>query len=293
MTMTRAALPEAHGDNIARPFLKWVGGKRQLVPELMGAIKALKGTPLIRKAHYYEPFIGGAALFFAMRAQGWAGRATLGDANEHLVRTYLGVRNDVEGVINALKSGPRYSETEYYQERECFIRLLGQDDAVIAAWVIYMNRTGFNGLWRVNGKGEYNVPFGRYTNPRICDEINLRACAKALHDTTFKMRDFEKTVSTAERGDLVYFDPPYVPVNTTSDFTSYTRNGFTIEDQVRLRDCALKLKRRGVHVILSNAHVPKVHELYYGEFKLIPVEARRNVNSDASKRGVVGEVIIT
>lgn len=268
---------------VARPPTKWAGGKRQLLPELRKALPAKWG-------HYYEPFIGGGALFFDLRASGWTGAATLGDANERLVRMYLGVRGDVDEVIRLLRK-TRYDKTFYLRERARNPDLFG-DDAEIAAWFIYLNKTGFNGLYRVNRKGEFNVPFGRYDNPLICDELNLRACAKALCKTKFVIGDFEKTLKSAETGDLVYCDPPYVPVSATSDFTSYTRDGFDMPDQVRLRDCAAALKKRGVHVILSNADVPAVRKLYKG-FTIRAVSARRAINSKATSRGAVGEVIIT
>jgi DNA adenine methylase len=266
----------------ARPPIKWAGGKRQLLPELRKALPA-------KWRHYYEPFIGGGALFFDLRASGWTGAATLGDANERLVRTYIGVRDSVETVIELLKK-TRYDKTFYLRERARNPDLFG-DDAEIAAWFIYLNKTGFNGLYRVNRRGEFNVPFGRHDNPLICDDINLRACAKALCKTKFVIGDFEKTLKSAETGDLVYCDPPYIPVSASANFTSYTRDGFDMPDQVRLRDCAAALKKRGVHVILSNADVPAVRKLYKG-FTIRAVSARRAINSKATSRGAVGEVII-
>jgi DNA adenine methylase len=276
---------------LARPFLKWVGGKRQLVPELLKTVVSARpawGTEGLR-GHYYEPFLGGGALFFALRVHGWYGSATLGDSNDRLVRTYMGVRDDVEAVIEGLRSKV-YDKDAYLHERSREID--HREDTDVAVWMIYLNKTGFNGLYRVNAKGEFNVPFGRYTNPTICDDVNLRACAKALHHTKFLIGDFEKTVRSAERGDLVYFDPPYVPVSKTANFESYTKDGFSMEDQRRLRDCAWKLRERGVHVILSNADTAAVRDLY-ARFACRRVEARRAVNSDASKRGNVGELIIT
>jgi DNA adenine methylase len=267
----------------AKPFVKWAGGKRQLLPALWHVMPDKFG-------HYYEPFIGGGALLFSLRAAGWCGPATLGDANERLVRTYLGVRNDVESVIECLKE-KQYDKAEYLEERARDPDLM-DDDCDVAAWFIYLNKTGFNGLYRVNADGKFNVPFGRYDNPTICDAEGLRLCAKALKRTTFKIGDFEKTLKSAERGDLVYSDPPYLPVNATSNFTSYTRGGFTFEDQERLAACAARLKQRGVHVILSNADLPAIHKMYKG-FKIRRVEARRSINSKASARGLVGEVIIT
>ena len=274
----------------AGPFLKWAGGKRQLLPELLKHVppQVFYGN---KPGHYYEPFIGGGALFFQLRKLGIDGPATLGDSNERLVRTYIGVRDDVEAVIEGL-SGMTYDRVEFNTERARDWNLL-IDDADFAIRFIYLNRTCFNGLYRVNRKGDFNVPFGKYTNPTICDAEGLRSAAAALKKTTFKIGDFEKTVKSAELGDLVYFDPPYVPVNETSNFTGYTRDGFTYEDQERLRDCAVNLKRRGVHVMLSNADVPIVRQLYAGkEFKTHVVSARRNINSKGSSRGIVGEVII-
>lgn len=265
-----------------KPFVKWVGGKRQLLPELRKSLPEEFG-------HYYEPFVGGGALFFDLRASGWRGAATLGDGNERLVRTYLGVRNDVEAVIEELRA-MHYDRASYLYERGRDID--SKEDVDVAAWFIYLNKCGFNGLYRVNRKGEFNVPFGRYDNPMICDAVGLRAASRALKRTKFLIGDFEKTVKSAEAGDLVYFDPPYVPVNTTANFTSYTRDGFTMADQIRLRDCARALIRRRVRVVLSNADVPEVRDLYR-DFNIRGVEARRSVNSKATARGKVGEVVIT
>lgn len=270
-------------------FLKWVGGKRQLLPEL---VKALPQDG--EMGHYYEPFLGGGALFFELRNRGWRGSATLGDANELLIRTYRGVRNDVEGVIEYLKNST-YNKKEYLEERARSGLMYNKpDDDEVAAWFIYINKCGFNGLWRVNKRGECNVPFGKYTNPLICDAERLRAASVALRRTKLVTTDFEKTVRNAEAGDLCYFDPPYLPKTATANFTSYTRDGFTWQDQVRLRDCALRLKKLGAFVILSNADVPAVYELYdYKPFHITKVSARRAINSRASARGPVGEVLIT
>lgn len=275
----------------AVPFLKWAGGKRQLLPELLKHLPLRDPATRGAYGHYYEPFIGGGAFFFKLRELGFNGAATLGDDNERLVRTYMGVRNDVEAVIEGLQ-GMAYNKREFLEERARDWNTL-VEDADYAIRFIYLNRTCFNGLYRVNRKNEFNVPFGKYTNPTICDAPGLRLVKAALRKTTFKIGDFEKTVKGAEQGDLVYFDPPYVPVNKTSDFTGYTRNGFTYEDQERLRDCSLALKLRGVHVMLSNADVPIVRKLYANVFKIHAVSARRNINSKGSSRGVVGEVIIT
>jgi len=278
-----AAAPEPIA--IARPFLKWAGGKRQLAPELLARMPAKFGT-------YYEPFVGGGALFFALVPQLRAGRAVLSDMNTDLTVSYIGVRDDVEGVIACLKEMP-YDREFYLETRGKSAQSRNHmDDAERAAWVIYTNKAGFNGLYRVNRKGEFNVPFGRYDNPTICDEPNLRAASAALKLAHIRIGDFERALRGAEEGDAVYCDPPYVPVSATADFTGYTSGGFGPADQTRLRDCALALKRRGVFVMLSNADVPAVRKLYRG-FKIERVEARRAINSKADRRGAVGEVIIT
>lgn len=274
----------------AQPLLKWAGGKRQLLPEIR------KNTPE-KFGDYYEPFLGGAAVFFDLYAAGRLKpphRAFLGDMNAELVETYKLVRDIPGDVITALRrhakkhDAPLAKAEAYYYE----VRASQRRGAELAARMIYLNRTGFNGLYRVNKKGGFNVPFGDYANPTICDAENLLACSRALRGTSIRHIDFEKrVVDNACRGDFVYFDPPYVPVSATSDFTSFTRDGFTLEDQKRLVECAAKLKRRGVHVLLSNADVPIVRKLYKG-FGMRRIEARRNINSKGGKRGAVGELLI-
>ncbi len=284
MTALPAAAAATGGVVAPKPWLKWAGGKRQLLPELR------KYMPIDDAGHYYEPFIGGGAVFFDLRARGFEGHATLGDANERLVRAYLGVRNDVEAVIETLR-GSRYDKREYLRERAR--KVDGLEDDEVAAWLIYLNKTGFNGLYRVNRAGQFNVPFGRYDNPTICDTEGLRAASGALRKTEMRIGDFEKTVRGAEQRDLVYFDPPYCPVSDTANFVGYAKDGFDMADQERLRDCAVRMKQRGVHVVLSNADVPAVRKLYAKGFKLHSVSARRSINSDKSARGPVGELIIT
>lgn len=274
-----------------KPWLKWAGGKRQLLPELL---KSLPEDFFENRAnsHYYEPFVGGGALFFELRSRGWSGPATLGDMNSLLVRSYMGIKHDVEMVIESLKAWGPADKEEFLAARSKLPDDRWLDEGV-ASWMIYLNKCCFNGLWRVNGAGYFNVPFGKWNKPpTICDEETLRSASKALECTKLLAADFERVVKSAESGDLVYMDPPYVPVSKTSDFTSYTRDGFTIDDQKRLRDCALKLKERGVYVVLSNADVPVVREMYEG-FNIRRVEARRSINSKGGKRGAVGEVIIT
>jgi DNA adenine methylase len=268
----------------ARPFLKAVGGKTALLPEILPRLPAKIGT-------YFEPFLGGGAVFFALAAEKRFERAVLGDLNRERMETYSAIWLDVDAVIRELKKHV-YDEKRYYAVRAQSPVSLSVEGA--AARHIYLNRTCFNGLFRVNKKGVFNVPFGKYTNPTICDEENLRAVSAVLRKTsaTITALDFEKTVFAAKRGDAVYFDPPYAPASETANFTSYTAGGFGPADQERLRDVARKLIDRGVHVLLSNSDTPFVRELYKG-FKLEEVQAPRRVNSKGSKRGNVGELLIS
>ena len=261
-----------------RPFVKWAGGKRQLLPELLRHVPE-------RFGRYFEPFVGGGALFFALRPPS----AVLTDVNERLIRTYRGVRNDVEGVIRRLEEF-RHEESFYYEQRDRDID--AGTDADVAAWFIYLNKVGFNGLYRVNRNNRFNVPFGRHKNPTICDEATLRACSAALQNAHLEKTDFADAVAEAGPGDLVYFDPPYVPVSVTSNFTKYTSDGFGPDDQVRLRDLALSLKQRGVHVILSNSSADFVRDLYQPSFTTTEVSATRLVNSKVTRRGAITELVI-
>ena len=263
---------------VPRPFLKWAGGKRQLLPELLAQLPAQRRT-------YHEPFLGGGALFFKLQPD----RAVLSDLNERLIRTYRAVRDDVEAVVEALRECPN--------DKDFFLRMRARvidsaNDIELAAWFIFLNKTGFNGLYRVNKKGQFNVPFGGYKNPAICDADNLRACSEVLSGVKILHTDFRHVEEMTEPGDFIYFDPPYVPLSTTASFTSYTRDGFTLEDQTELRDMARCLKRKRVHVLLSNSSVPVVHELYAEGFQRREVLAARAINSDATKRGKVAEALI-
>jgi DNA adenine methylase len=269
---------------IARPFVKFVGGKTKLLPEILQRLPAAFNT-------YYEPFLGGGAVFFALTEENRFKNAVIGDANADLMRTYEALARDVDNVIRELKKH-LYKEEYYYAVRKLRPGLLSLTDH--AARFIYLNKTGFNGLYRVNKKGEFNVPFGRYTNPTICDEENLRTVAAVLgkdHGTAVT-GDFERTVDGANKGDVVYFDPPYVPASETANFTAYTVGGFGLQDQIRLRDVAKRLAARGVHVLLSNSDTPLVRELYE-KFNLEEVQVPRSINSKSGKRGKVGELLIS
>jgi|SRR5580700_3839958 DNA adenine methylase len=261
-----------------RPFLKWAGGKRQLLPELERYVP--RGYP-----RYFEPFIGGGALFFRLQPP----KAVLADVNERLIRTYRGVKKNVDDVIRLLKDYP-HNEKFFYELRD--VDIDARTDAEVAAWFIYLNKTGFNGLYRVNRRNRFNVPFGRYANPTICDAATLRSCSAALAEAELVVDDFEVVLAKAKRRDFVYIDPPYMPLSITSSFTSYTSSGFGMEQQTRLRDVALRLKKCGVRILLSNSSAPDVRRLYREGFETTEVSATRQVNSKASGRGAITELVI-
>jgi DNA adenine methylase len=266
------------GSAPGRPFIKWVGGKRQLLPELTRYVPA-------QFNNYFEPFVGGGALFFELRPK----TAVLADANKRLIRTYTGVRDSVEEVISMLRDYP-HDEKFFYELRDKNVD--SGTDAEMAAWFIYLNKIGFNGLYRVNRQNRFNVPFGRHRNPNICDAPTLRACSAALAGTELRVSDFEAVVEQAQAGDLVYFDPPYVPLSVTSSFTLYTSDGFGADAQLRLRDVARRLKQRGVYVLLSNSSAGFVREIYQPDFEVTEVSATRLVNSNGARRGAITELVI-
>jgi DNA adenine methylase len=277
------AVPGAPGRR-PKPFVKWAGGKRQLLGRLRELYPPGFGT-------YHEPFVGGGAVFFDLTAtHGCLGpRAVLTDVNQELMDCYRAIRVDVKAVIAALKQH-RYEERYYYHQRE-------QDPVELslaerAARMIYLNRTGFNGLYRVNSKGKFNVPFGRHKNPTICDAPNLLACAEALADVALEVEPFEAVVDRARPGDFVYCDPPYIPLSATANFTAYQKHGFGMANQDKLAEVFERLAARDVLVMLSNSDVPWVHERY-GDHAIRVIKARRAVNSNGARRGPVGEVVVT
>lgn len=266
------------------PFLKWVGGKRQLLPELLRRIGRLATF-----GAYHEPFVGGGALFFELWSRGrLSGPVRLSDNNPNLIAAYEGVKYAVEQVIELLREHARRHDKEHYYAT----RAARPDSlAAQAARIIYLNRTCFNGLFRENSRGEFNVPMGRYVNPRICDEANLRAAAEALRDVRIDTAPFDSVVEAAAPGDLVYFDPPYHPVSATANFTAYQRDGFGEDDQRALAGVFRALDANGVHVLLSNSCTEFVRGLY-ADFVVENVSASRCVNSRADRRGPVWEVLV-
>jgi DNA adenine methylase len=271
-----------------RPFVKWVGGKRQLLEQFKRMLLYPPESFDSHTAKYYEPFVGGGAVFFDLLPE----QALLSDLNKELVITYNVIKTDVEKLIIALK--------KQKVDKEYFLNIRAKDskkmsDIAVATRFIYLNRTCFNGLYRVNSKGGFNVPFGKYTNPRICDEENLRKVSKALQKVEIKHSDYKIVLKTAKKGDFVYFDPPYFPVSKTASFTSYTSSSFLEKEQIELRDTFVALHKRGCFVMLSNSDTAFIKKIYSGikSVRISMVAAGRMINSDASKRGKVNEVLVT
>lgn len=263
----------------ARPLLKWAGGKRQLLDAIRRRLPDEIDT-------YYEPFVGGGAVFFALAAERRFRRAVLADQNVELIDTYKAVRDDVEGVIRELRKLP-HTEDAYYRIRQASPRIFVKR----AARMIYLNRTGYNGLYRVNRSGKFNVPFGRYARPNICDEERLLEVSKALRGVVLKVSDFEETVARAKAGDVVYFDPPYVPVSATARFAEYHHTAFGDLEHRRLSDLYARLWEKDVHAVLSNSDTPSTRMLYRG-YQFEAVSARRSINSAPGGRGHTSELLV-
>ena len=263
------------------PIVKWIGGKRQLMFEL------LKNMPQIYN-RYFEPFIGGGALFFELQPD----NAYISDMNEELINLYQVVRDNVDELITDLQKHD--ISKEYFMEIRNIDRTEDYEnwsDVQKASRFIYLNRTCFNGMYRVNSKGEFNVPFGHYKNPRIIDENNLLNCSNLLQRTEIKHADFSEILTKVQKGDFVYFDPPYVPLSETSSFTSYTKGGFDIDMQFKLRDVCDELDAMGVKFVLSNSDTKLVNELYES-YNIKKVFASRQINANADGRGKITEVLV-
>lgn len=266
-----------------QPFLKWAGGKRQLLSAIARYLPDKFNT-------YYEPFLGAGAVLFYLRPK----RAVVNDINAELMNTYMAVRDDIENLLADLKK--HKNEKEYYYrlrdlDRTADFRRLTPTQR--ASRIIYLNRTCYNGLFRVNRQGYFNVPFGRYKNPQIVNEPVLRAVHHYFNtaDVQLLNTDFEQAVASARAGDFVYFDPPYDPVSETARFTGYSHDGFDKKEQERLRDVFVELDRRGCLVLLSNSATDFVKHLYR-DYRIVTVTANRNINSVASKRGKIDEVLV-
>jgi len=264
-----------------RPFLKWAGGKGRLIPQYQPHLPRPD-----QYTTYYEPFLGGGALFFHLQPA----RACLMDINPELVNVYQCVRDQVERVIALLRKHETLHSKEYYYA------MRSQSPSTCAeraARLIYLNRTCFNGLYRENSRGLFNVPMGRYKNPRICHSELLRVVSASLQNTSIAEHPFEAILNLATQPeDFVYFDPPYYPISATSKFTGYNRFSFSEEDHIRLRDVFVQLARRNVQVMLSNSDCPFVRDLYAG-FNIHTISAIRAINSNTQRRGKITEVLVT
>jgi DNA adenine methylase len=265
-----------------RPFMKWAGGKRQLLPEL------LKRTPR-NFTRYVEPFVGGGALFFALQPS----CAYLSDINDELINVYRMVRDHPEDLISELAT--------YHYEKEFFYKVRDLDRQSNfaempalqrAARTIYLNRTCFNGLYRVNASGYFNTPFGRYQDPTIVDPDNMRLCSELLQNATIEAATFDTLETKVMPEDFIYFDPPYVPLSETSSFTTYAKGGFGNEMQQALAELCVRLNQRGIRFMLSNSDTALVRDLYT-DFKIEEVSASRSINSQAQKRGALIELLVT
>ena len=277
----------------ARPFLKWAGGKAQLLPALLERAPRSIDT-------YYEPFLGGAALFFALASDPELAprRVVLNDQNHELVTTYEAVRDHLDQLIAQLEPlVDRYGAADADVRAEIFYAVREEQTSApveVAARLLFLNKTCFNGLYRVNQRGLFNVPHGKYKNPKILDPVVLAAASSALQDTELLNGDFEEACASAGPDDFVYFDPPFHPLSDTANFTSYTAGTFAREDQLRLKWWMDGLRDRGVPVMLSNSPHEWMVGVYEGShYRVERTPARRSINSKGDRRGVVDELVVT
>ncbi len=267
------------------PLLKWVGGKRQLLADII---------PLINKkcSTYVEPFVGGGAVFFELQPK----KAIINDYNEELINVYKVVREFPEELIALLEEHNIGNNEEYFYKLRALDRNSGyseMSDIQKAARIIYLNKTCYNGLYRVNSAGQFNSPYGRYKNPNIINATTIRAMSKYLQNPQIKIMqgDYREVLKGIRKGSFVYLDPPYMPISSSSSFTGYTENGFSYEQQVTLKKECDKLKEKGISFLQSNSDCPEIRELYK-EYDIKTVQAKRSINSNATRRGEISEVLI-
>ena len=267
----------------AQPFLKWAGGKSAIADAILQRL-----PKDVRDRTYREPFLGGGAVFFRLQPE----RAVLSDALADLVTTYEVVQTRVEVLIKRLeKLKETHSEEQFYAVRERFNAQRDADRIDRAAWLVYLNKTCFNGLFRTDAKGEFNVPVGSYKNPGIVNPAEMRVASAVLAEAEIRNAPFDHLLDVAEAGDVIYLDPPYVPLTRTSSFSGYHEGVFTLDDQARLAKVFRELDARGCLLALSNSDTPAVRELYAG-FDLAPILAPRAISSKASTRGEVSELLV-
>ena len=270
------------------PVLKWVGGKRQLISDI---------EPLIPKkiSTYVEPFVGGGAILFHLQPK----KAIINDFNKELMNVYQVIKDNPNELIKVLKEHKELNSEDYFYE----IRSLDRRDdfenlssVQKAGRIIYLNKTCYNGLFRVNRAGFFNTPYGKYKNPSIVNEVTIKAISNYFNSPNIKFLtgDYKEALKSLRRGAFVYFDPPYMPISSSSSFTGYTEHGFDYEKQVELRDECLKLHDRGVKFLQSNSYSPEILELYSDQkvFNIEIVKAKRSINSQSDKRGEISEVLI-
>lgn len=271
-------------NRMVAPVVKWVGGKRQLLDALL---------PLLPShiASYCEPFVGGGALLFKLQP----GKAWINDINSELMQMYEVIRDDAETLIQLLAQHTNeaehfYAVRDWDRDKKKYASLTKTEKA---ARIIYLNKTCYNGLFRVNSAGEFNTPFGSYKNPNIVNATTIKAVSRYFQqaEITFSCRDYAQVLAEVQRGTFVYLDPPYDPVSDTSNFTGYARGGFSHDDQIRLRECCDDLDRRGIKFMLSNSATDFIRD-QYRQYRIKTVQAKRAVNSDATKRGQIDEVVV-
>ena len=267
-------------------FLKWAGGKLQLIEQFENLFPP-------DFCNYYEPFIGSGAVFFYLKSKSKPNKVILSDTNEELINCFAVVRDKPSELIEVLLNHRKRHSKQYYYE----VRDLGSDrlDSVSrAARMIYLNKTCFNGLYRVNSKGEFNVPFGDYKNPSIFNRNTLYRASQMLQDAALRVMTFDKVLNFAGKDDFVYFDPPYIPLSKTSSFTRYSKSEFSIREQNQLSEVFRALDSMGCFVMLSNSDHPLIRELYRDYDKnIVVVRAKRKINSVGSKRGAINEIVVT
>lgn len=271
-----------------KPFVKWAGGKRQLIPILNENLPETFGT-------YFEPFLGGGALLFHMLTERQSQKCSISDLNSDLVLSYTTIRDRVEDLITSLKNHEKNYQKDskyyYYSIRESNPR----SQIEKTSRLIFLNRTCFNGLYRVNSKGKFNVPLGKYSNPNIVNEDNLRSVSHILQSSKVSINcsDFEAVLRAAKKDDLVYFDPPYQPVSDTANFTSYTNKDFTYDDLSRLAELCMDLDSKGCRVLLSNSNSKEVADMFSAKpWKINKIQANRSINSNSKKRTGHYELLI-
>lgn len=269
-----------------RPLLKWAGGKRQIVRHLISKLPE-------KFSVYYEPFFGAGALFLELYNRGLLKKAVISDLNKELIALYTLVRDRCSGIIEELEN-IRFTNNkdDYYRARDLFNSMESDHNPEKAALMIYLNRHAYNGLYRVNSSGKFNVPFGRYAHPSLPTPDDIISFSKALSNVKIINKDFETAVSDATVSDFVYFDPPYAPLSRSSDFSAYSSLGFSLDEQKRLSRVFEELSSRGVMVMESNSATPFIKDLYRN-YPQSTVQASRNINSKSNGRGKISELIIT